>query len=66
MSGVADVTLGDKFFQLKSGESTFVPPKSKHRLGNSQKYVLEIIEVQIGDYLEEDDIMRFDDDFNRV
>jgi len=66
VSGVADVTLGDKFFQLKSGESTFVPPKSKHRLGNSQKYVLEIIEVQIGDYLEEDDIMRFDDDFNRV
>ena len=66
VSGVADVTLGDKFFQLKSGESTFVSPKSKHRLGNSQKDILEIIEVQIGDYLEEDDIMRFDDDFNRV
>jgi mannose-1-phosphate guanylyltransferase/mannose-6-phosphate isomerase len=66
VSGVADVTLGDKSFQLKSGESTFVPPKSKHRLGNSQKDILELIEVQIGDYLEEDDIERFDDDFNRV
>jgi len=66
VSGVADVTLGDKFFQLKSGESTFVSPKSKHRLGNSQKEILEIIEVQIGNYLEEDDIVRFDDDFNRV
>ena len=66
VSGVADVTLGDKSFQLKSGESTFVPPKSKHRLGNSQKDILEIIEVQIGGYLEEDDIERFDDDFNRV
>lgn len=66
VSGVADVTLGEKSFQLKSGESTFVPPKSKHRLGNSQKEILEIIEVQIGDYLEEDDIKRFDDDFNRI
>ncbi|KYC45381.1 MAG: Glucose-1-phosphate adenylyltransferase [Candidatus Methanofastidiosum methylothiophilum] len=66
VSGLADITLGDKSFQLKSGESTFVPPKSKHRLGNSQKDILEIIEVQIGDYLEEDDIVRFDDDFNRV
>jgi mannose-1-phosphate guanylyltransferase/mannose-6-phosphate isomerase len=66
VTGIADVTLGDKFFQLKSGESTFVPTKSKHRLGNSQKEILELIEVQIGDYLEEDDIERFDDDFNRV
>ena len=66
VSGVADVTLGDRKFQLKSGESTFVPPISKHRLGNSQKEILEIIEVQIGNYLEEDDIVRFDDDFNRV
>lgn len=66
VSGVADVTLGDKSFQLKSGESAFVPAKSKHRLGNAQKDILEIIEVQIGAYLEEDDIERFDDDFNRV
>lgn len=50
---------------MHSGESTFVASGKKHRLENPGKVVLEVIEVQLGEYLEEDDIVRFDDDFGR-
>jgi mannose-1-phosphate guanylyltransferase/mannose-6-phosphate isomerase len=66
VSGMADVTLEDRALRLRQGESTFVPAGVRHRLGNSGKIPLEVIEVQIGEYLEEDDIVRFSDDFNRV
>jgi mannose-1-phosphate guanylyltransferase/mannose-6-phosphate isomerase len=66
VSGMADVTLEDRAIRLRQGESTFVPAGVRHRLGNSGKIPLEVIEVQIGEYLEEDDIVRFSDDFNRV
>ncbi|MBP1929541.1 mannose-1-phosphate guanylyltransferase/mannose-6-phosphate isomerase [Methanolinea mesophila] len=66
VSGMADVMLGDRTIHLRQGESTYVPAGTIHRLGNSGKIPLEVIEVQIGEYLEEDDIVRFSDDYNRT
>lgn len=62
---MADVQLDGKKIQVRRGESTYVPEGMKHRLGNSGKIPLEVIEVQIGEYLEEDDIIRFSDRYNR-
>ncbi|WP_292463391.1 mannose-1-phosphate guanylyltransferase/mannose-6-phosphate isomerase [Methanolobus sp.] len=56
---------GQKFF-LRQGESTFIKAGSKHRLSNSGRLPLEIIEVQLGEYVEEDDIVRFDDEYGRA
>jgi mannose-1-phosphate guanylyltransferase/mannose-6-phosphate isomerase len=64
--GTADVELGEEHQFLRPGESTYVPAGVMHRLGNSGKIPLEVIEVQIGEYLEEDDIERTSDDFQRV
>ena len=55
---------GDEFF-VRTGESTFVPAGTKHRLENPGLIPLEVIEVQNGEYVGEDDIVRFDDDFER-
>ena len=63
--GIALVTNNDKEYELNKGESTFIPKKTKHRLKNIGQDELEIIEVQIGDYLGEDDIVRFDDKYGR-
>ncbi|PWR76160.1 mannose-1-phosphate guanylyltransferase/mannose-6-phosphate isomerase [Methanospirillum stamsii] len=63
--GTADVELDGKQFFIRPGESTFVPAGVMHRLGNSGKIPLEVIEVQIGEYLEEDDIERTEDDYQR-
>ena len=65
VSGMAEVTNGDKTFFVQNGESTFVPAGVKHRLANPGAIPLEVIEVQNGEYLSEDDIIRCDDDFNR-
>ncbi len=66
VKGIACVeNNGDKFF-LRQGESTFIRAGMKHRLSNPGKLPLEIIEVQLGEYVEEDDIIRFDDEFGRV
>ena len=51
---------------LSENESTFIPLGCKHRLSNPGKMKLELIEVQSGAYLEEDDIERFDDDHGRI
>jgi len=64
--GTAKVIVGDKETLLQPGESTFIPAGVKHRLENPGKVVLEVIETQIGEYLGEDDIVRFDDEFGRV
>ena len=64
--GIALVTNNDKEYELNKGESTFIPKKTKHRLKNIGQDELEIIEVQIGDYLGEDDIVRFDDKYGRT
>lgn len=66
VSGTAEVVNGDKTFFVRTGESTFVQSGVKHRLSNPGIMPLEVIEVQIGDYLTEDDIVRIDDDYNRL
>ncbi len=65
VSGTARVTNGEKEYDVHMNESTFIPMSTKHRLENRGKIPLQIIEVQNGEYLEEDDIVRFDDDYNR-
>lgn len=66
VSGTAEVQLGENIQMLSNGESTFVEKGMLHRLRNPGNITLEIIEVQIGEYLEEDDIVRFDDDYGRI
>ena len=65
MQGTAKVNCGDKEFILSENQSTFIPLGEKHRLENAGKIPLEIIEVQTGSYLGEDDIVRFDDVYGR-
>ena len=65
VKGVATVTKGEEKFLLHENESTYIPLGMKHRLENAGENLLEIIEVQSGSYLGEDDIVRFDDDFGR-
>jgi len=66
VSGTAEVELDGEVRLLAKGESTFVKTGQRHRLGNPGRIPLEVIEVQIGEYLEEDDIVRFEDEFGRV
>lgn len=65
VSGTARVTNGDKVSDVHTNESTYIPISAKHRLENPGKVPLQIIEVQNGEYLGEDDIVRFDDDYKR-
>jgi mannose-1-phosphate guanylyltransferase/mannose-6-phosphate isomerase len=65
VKGTAKVTKGDKDMILKENESTFIPLGELHRLSNPKKIPLEIIEVQSGNYLGEDDIERIDDNYGR-
>lgn len=66
VKGIAEVTCGDKVVLLSENESTFIPVGVKHRLHNPGRVPVEIIEVQSGSYLGEDDIVRFDDVYNRA
>lgn len=66
VKGTAQVTNGDKTFLLGENESTFIPLGHVHRLANPGKLPLEIIEVQSGGYLGEDDIVRFEDTYGRM
>ena len=66
VEGVADVVCGDKEMKLRRGEHIHIPPETNHRLGNSGEAPLTIIEVQLGDYLGEDDIVRLADDYQRT
>lgn len=65
VSGAARVTRGEEVSDIHPNESTFIPISVKHRLENPGKIPLQIIEVQNGDYVEEDDIERFDDEYGR-
>jgi len=65
VSGTARVTRGDDIFLLSENESTYIPIGVTHRLENPGQVALEIIEVQSGSYLGEDDIVRFDDEYGR-
>jgi len=66
VSGTARVTNGDKTFLLSENESTYIPVGVVHALENPGKVELELIEVQSGSYLGEDDIVRFEDRYGRV
>ena len=66
VSGTAKVTNGEKTFILSENESTYIPVGVIHALENPGKVPLEMIEVQSGSYLGEDDIVRFDDIYGRV
>lgn len=66
VSGTAEVTCDEKVFLLGENQSTYIPLGSVHRLRNPGKVPLELIEVQSGSYLGEDDIVRFDDVYGRA
>jgi len=65
VSGTARVTRGDDEFLVAENESTYIPLGVTHRLENPGAIPLEMIEVQSGTYLGEDDIVRFDDTYGR-
>ena len=65
VSGVAEITNGDQVIILTENQSTYIPQGQTHRLANPGKTPLEIIEVQSGSYLGEDDIVRFEDAYGR-
>ena len=65
VKGTAEVTNGERVFLLAENESTYIPLGHTHRLANPGKVPLEIIEVQSGSYLGEDDIVRFEDTYGR-
>ncbi|MEO8306055.1 MAG: mannose-1-phosphate guanylyltransferase/mannose-6-phosphate isomerase [Betaproteobacteria bacterium] len=66
VAGIANVTRGDETFRVNANGSTYIPVETRHRLENPGKEPLVMIEVQCGDYLGEDDIVRFDDKYGRV
>ena len=66
IKGTALVTCGEQEQELQVNESVFIPLGAKHRLVNQQTDTLEVIEVQVGDYLGEDDIVRFEDLYGRT
>jgi mannose-1-phosphate guanylyltransferase/mannose-6-phosphate isomerase len=66
VSGTARVTRDDEVFDLQPDQSTYIPLGARHRLENPGTQVLELIEVQSGDYLGEDDIVRYDDVYGRT
>jgi mannose-1-phosphate guanylyltransferase / mannose-6-phosphate isomerase len=65
VKGTARVTIGDETKTIHENESTYIPIGAKHRLENPGKIDLELIEVQTGSYLGEDDIVRIEDDYRR-
>ncbi len=65
VEGVATVTIGDETMELSKNQSCYIPAETQHRLQNLSEAELEIIEVQSGDYLGEDDIVRFEDNYGR-
>ena len=66
VTGTAKVTRGEETFLLSENESTYIPIGVVHALENPGKEPLEIIEIQSGDYLGEDDIVRFSDVYGRA
>ncbi len=66
VKGTARVTCGDQVFNLHENESTYIPIGERHRLENPGTIPLEMIEIQSGSYLGEDDIVRFEDVYDRV
>ncbi|MBT7614621.1 MAG: cupin domain-containing protein, partial [Rhodospirillaceae bacterium] len=65
VSGRARVTIDERIFELEANQSTYVPVGSIHRLENCEAEPLLMVEVQCGDYLGEDDIIRLEDNYHR-
>ena len=65
VAGVARITLDERVFDLSVNEHVYIPIGAKHRIENVGAERLDIIEVQVGEYLGEDDIVRFDDKYDR-
>lgn len=66
IAGKAEIVNGDKVLHLNANESTYIPKETQHRLTNLGDTPLVIIEAQVGDYLGEDDIVRFEDQYGRA
>ena len=66
VSGKAEIQIDEKNFYLTDNQSTFIPCGAKHRLKNPSTKVLSIIEIQSGELISEDDIIRFSDDYGRI
>lgn len=66
VKGVANVTLGEEVIEKKAGESVYIPVETKHRIQNNSDEIMEFIEVQVGENLDENDIVRFEDMYGRV
>ncbi len=66
VNGTAEVLNGKKTFVLETNQSAYIPAGNRHRLGNPGTVNLVVIEVQSGNYLGEDDIIRFEDDYGRA
>ena len=66
VQGVATVTVGEDIKQLKVNEPIYIPLKEKHALANDGEELMQLIEVQVGDYLGEDVIVRLEDRYGRV
>ena len=66
VSGTAHITNGEKEYLLTENQSTYIPLGVVHSLANPGKVPLELIEIQSGSYLGEDDIVRFEDRYGRV
>jgi len=65
VSGVATVTNGDEIISVHKNQSTYIPIGAKHRLENRGSEALHIVEIQVGEYLGEDDIQRYEDNYGR-
>jgi mannose-6-phosphate isomerase-like protein (cupin superfamily) len=65
VSGTATVTNGDQVITVRKNQSTYIPIGSKHRLENLGRESLHIVEIQVGNYLGEDDIQRYEDNYGR-
>ena len=66
IQGTGFVTLDEKIFELKSDEAVYIPANTKHRIENRSNEPLELIEIQTGENLDENDIVRFEDIYGRV
>ena len=66
VQGKAKVQIGDEFVELNKNQHVYIPIKTLHRIENIGEELLIFIETQIGDYLGEDDIIRYQDDYNRI
>ena len=66
VQGEASVTVGEDIKKVKVNESVYIPLKEKHALANEGEELMKLIEVQVGDYLGEDDIVRLEDRYGRA